>query len=37
LDENNLTYHVLRGTFEQRFDEAVEIIEELLKKKEVGL
>lgn len=37
LEENNLPYHVLRGTFEQRFDEAVEIIEELIKKKELGL
>lgn len=37
LDEYNLPYHVLRGNFEQRFSEAAKIIEELLKKKELGL
>ena len=37
LDRYNQPYHILKGNYEERFDVAVKTIEELLKRKEVGL
>lgn len=37
LDEQKLPYYILKGSLEERFDAAVEKVEELLKKKEVEL
>ena len=37
LDEHKLPYHILRGNLQERFDEAVKKVEELLKQKEVEL
>jgi HTH-type transcriptional regulator, transcriptional repressor of NAD biosynthesis genes len=37
LEEYDLPYHLLEGDFNRRFNEAVEVIEELIKTKEIGL
>lgn len=37
LDDYNKPYHILEGNFQERFETAVKMIEELLKKNEVGL
>lgn len=37
LDDHNKPYHLLQGDLQERFEAAVKMIEELLKKKEVGL